>query len=201
MNHNLRVFFGVLFGIILITGPFSVVSAQTGKITEVTIPAPVPEKAPIEELPRMYRDFGLGMNLDDLKQRLTSDGLFRFRGDRDVSWLPQRDQSLVETTGSSFIKRAYFQLRDGNVFIMAFSLNTVLIDHYSMFTRFVEKYGEPDYLDPHQAVWENEDTRLAIERPLTVKYIDKRVFNDIIDESSIETSRELQLRQDFLDEF
>ena len=154
-----------------------------------------------EELPRNFRRLSLGMTLDELKGNLLNDGYFNFRGDRDVSFLPARDQSLVETTGSSFIKRAFFQLRDGEVFIMAFTLNTEIIDHYSIFMQFVEKYGQPSYLDPRAAIWETEQTRIAVERPLTVKYIDKIVFNDILDESGLIESGNVRLRQDFLNEF
>ena len=152
-------------------------------------------------LPRQFRELSLGMNLDDLKTALLRDGYFNFRGDRDVSFLPIREQSLVETTGSSFISRAFFQLRDGNLFIMAFTLNTAIIDHYSIFTQFVERYGQPTYLDPTISVWETEETRIAIERPLTVKYIDKIVFDDIISESGLIESAQVQLRQDFINEF
>jgi hypothetical protein len=154
-----------------------------------------------QDLPRQFRRLALGMNLDDLKNALVRDDYFHFRGDRDVSFLPAREQSLVETTGSSFIKRAFFQLRDGQVFIMAFSLNTDIIDHYSIFTQFVGKYGEPSYLDPRMAVWETEETRVAIERPLTVKYIDRVVFNDILSESGLIESGQVRLRQDFINEF
>jgi hypothetical protein len=153
------------------------------------------------ELPRQFREISLGMDLDALKEALLKDDYFHFRGDRDVSFLPAREQSLVETTGSSFIRRAFFQLRDSQVFIMAYSLNTQIIDHYSVFTQFVEKYGEPVYLDPRIAVWESEETRIAIERPLTVKYIDRTVFNDIINESGLVESGQVKLRQDFLNEF
>jgi len=154
-----------------------------------------------EPLPRQFREIVLGMSLDALKENLLKDGLFNFRGDRDVSFLPARDQSLVETTGSSFIKRAFFQLRDGELFIMSFSLNTEKVDHYSIFTKLVEKYGEPSWLDPGQAVWETDDTRIAIERPLTVKYIDKKVFDDIINESGLVESGNVKLRQEFINEF
>jgi len=153
------------------------------------------------KLPRQYRSLSLGMGLDELKDALTKEALFQFRGDRDVSFLPIREQSLVETTGMTFIKRAFFQLRDGKVFIMAFTLNTEIIDHYSMFTQFVKKYGQPTYLDPSVAVWETDDTRVAIERPLTVKYIDRAVFNEIVNESGLIESGHVRLRQDFLDEF
>jgi hypothetical protein len=160
------------------------------------------------ELPRVFRDIRLGMSLDELKTALQRDGLFDFRGDRDVSFLPppargggSGGQNLVETTGPSFIRRAFFQLRNGELFTMAFALDTHLVDHYSVFTGFVGKYGEPAYLDPKQAVWETENTRIAIERPLTVKYIDKRVFNDITGESALAESGEVRRRQEFLDEF
>ncbi|MCL2208748.1 MAG: hypothetical protein FWB89_01145 [Treponema sp.] len=154
-----------------------------------------------DDLPRQFRQLSLGMNLDELKAVLLSDDYFNFRGDRDVSFLPVREESLVETTGPLFIKRAFFQLRDGQVFIMSFSLNTEIIDHYSVFTQFTEKYGQPKNLNPGAAVWETENTRISIERPLTVKYIDKIVFDDILGESGLRESAQVRLRQDFLNEF
>ncbi|MDR2535196.1 MAG: hypothetical protein LBD29_04080 [Treponema sp.] len=162
-----------------------------------------PESSQREQsvLPRTYRELSLGMGLDELKEALKKDELFRFRGDRDVSFLPVREQNLVETTGFSFVKRAFFQLQSGQVFVMAFTLNTNLVDYYSMFTSFVKKYGEPDFLDPKQAVWESEETRIAIERPLTVKYIDMQVFNALNNESKSVESKELRMREDFLNEF
>ncbi|WP_148257747.1 hypothetical protein [Leadbettera azotonutricia] len=154
-----------------------------------------------EPLPRTYRELSLGMGLDDLKAALQKDSLFTFRGDRDVSFLPVREQTLIETTGLSFIRRAFFQLVDGKSFIMAFALDTRLVDHYSVFTSFVKKYGEPSALSPSETVWENDETRVSIERPLTVKYIDKAVFNGLIDESKALESRQLFLRQEFLNDF
>ena len=154
-----------------------------------------------DPLPRSFRRLALGMSLDELKAALAEDGLFEFRGDRDVSFLPAREENLVETTGLSFIRRAFFQLREGQVFIMAFSLDTQRMDHYSVFTSLVKKYGEPASLNPHESVWEDGDTRVSLERPLTVKYIDMAVFNQIIDESRAEETREVFLRQGFLNEF
>jgi len=156
------------------------------------------EKKP---LPRQFRDISLGMGLDNLKDALLKDKLFNFRGDRDVSFLPAKEESLVETTGSSFVRRAFFQLREGNLFIMSFTLDPAMIDHYSIFTNLVEKYGQPSSLDPKEAVWETDDTRITLERPLTIKYIDKKVLDDIISESALIQSRRVKERQEFLDEF
>jgi len=152
-------------------------------------------------LPRQFREISLGMGLDDLKEALQKDKLFNFRGDRDVSFLPAREESLVETTGSSFVRRAFFQLRDGNLFIMSYALDTGLMDHYSMFTNLVDKYGQPTFLDPKESLWETEDTLIVLERPLTIKYIDRKAFDDIISESTLIQSRRVKERQEFLDEF
>jgi hypothetical protein len=179
-------------------------SRPGGETFDFTIPEP--EKPPLAPEnpappPRQYRELSLGMELEDLKGALQKDGLFNYRGDRDVSFLPVKEETLVETTGLSFIRRAFFQLKEGKVFIMAFTLDTRFIDHYSVFTAMVKKYGEPQSLSPAESVWESEETRVSIERPLTVKYIDKTVFNQLLEESKNLESRQLLLRQEFLGDF
>jgi len=172
--------------------------------TEFTIPEP--QRQPLapenpEEIPRQFRGITLGMTLDDLKTALIADSLFSFRGDRDVSFLPVREETMVETTGLSYIRRALFQLTEGSVYIMSFSLDTRQMDHYSVFTSFVKKYGEPIELSPGEAVWESETTRVSIERPLTVKYIDKTVFNRLLEDSKTRESQEVLRRESFLADF
>ena len=154
-----------------------------------------------EPISRQFRGLSLGMALDDLKSALLRDQLFSFRGDRDVSFLPIREETLVETTGLSYIRRAFFQLSSESVYIMSFSLDTRLMDHYSVYTSFVRKYGEPLSLSPMEAVWETEETRVSIERPLTVKYIDKTVFNRLVEESRTRGRQELLRREEFLGDF
>jgi hypothetical protein len=154
-----------------------------------------------QPLPASYRGISLGMSLDGLKSALSQDALFGYRGDKDVSFAPSREESYIETSGSSFVRRALFQTKSDKVYVMTFTLNTSLIDHYSVFTAFVKKYGEPKALDPKQAVWEDDNVRLSLERPLTVKYIDKQTFNKVLDESNAVKNEEIRLREDFLDDF
>ena len=190
-----------MFFLIFIAAFFPAIAQET---FEYIIPEPVrPSLAPEnpEDPPRKFRELSLGMALDDLKTALLKDELFRFRGDRDVSFLPIREQTLVETWGSSYIRRAYFQLVDSSVYIMSFSLDTRQMDHYSVFTSFIKKYGEPLSLSPGEAVWENEDTRVSIERPLTVKYIDKKVFDRLVEESTTRENWGMVLREEFLGDF
>ncbi|MDR2517149.1 MAG: hypothetical protein LBC88_07200 [Spirochaetaceae bacterium] len=153
------------------------------------------------DLPRTFRLFTLGMTLDELKTALAADELINFRGDRDVSFLPRREENLVEATGLSFIRRVFFQLLEGRVFIMAFTLDGALVDHYSVYTSLEKKYGAPVRLTPREAVWETAGSRLSLERPLTVKYIDMEVFNRLIAGSETGSEAELFLRQEFLNDF
>jgi hypothetical protein len=159
--------------------------------------------------PRSFRGIFLGMDLEALQEAIRRDGSFNFREDRDVSFLPSdREQTLVETQGFGFIRRAFFQLRYGEVFIMSFTLDTSLVDHYSVFTAFVKRYGDPASLNPREAVWETDTTRVSIERPLTVKYIDKYNFDmfklspeEILVDPSASGARELLNRNEFLEGF
>ena len=180
----------ILFFLIFFVSLVPVSRSQAQEISDSTQP-----------LSRQFRELSLGMNIDDLKTALTDDQLFRFRGDRDVSFLPIREQTLVETTGSTYIRRAHFQLLEDAVFIMSFSLDTRFMDHYTVFSSFAQKYGEPLSISPSEAVWETDDTRVSIERPLTVKYIDKVVFNRLAEESETRKTRDILSREEFLADF
>ncbi len=148
-----------------------------------------------------FQGIRLGMSLDELKLALLGNPLFAFRGDRDVSLLPAGEQVLIETSGLSFVKRAFFQLRENRLFIMAYTLNPETMDHYSVFSALVEDYGEPDSLDPKEAVWLSDEVRLSVERPLTVKYIDRKVFEQLVLDSRVTGTKESVLREEFLNAF
>ncbi|MDR1466570.1 MAG: hypothetical protein LBI40_02995 [Treponema sp.] len=151
-------------------------------------------------IPSAYRTFSLGMGLAELKDALTQDSLFNFQ-ESDVSFIPSRIENYIATTGSSFIRRALFQIRDEKVFIMAFTMDVGRVDYYSMYTTLVKKYGEPNILDPKQAVWEDEKTRLTLERPLFIQYIDKEVFSRVLNEAATARNEEMAIRAEFLNEF
>ncbi|MDR1127209.1 MAG: hypothetical protein LBL06_03670 [Treponema sp.] len=155
------------------------------------------EPAPI---PSAYRAFSLGMGLAELKDALAQDDLFNFQ-ESDISFVPLRTENYVTTTGFSFIRRALFQIKDEKVFAMAFTMDVGRVDYYSMYTTLVRKYGEPKILDPKQAVWEDEKTRLTLERPLFIQYIDKEVFTKMLDEAATARNEELEMQAEFLNEF
>ena len=159
----------------------------------------VPEGAAVEP-PRGFRSVQLGMELEQVKQLLIEDPLFDYRGDPDISFLPLPPQTLIETSGSSFIRRAYFQFEEDLLYIIILSMDPDRLDYYTLYSTLSGKYGQPTSLDPTEAVWQFEGLRLSIERPLNVKYIDSKVFEALKEEGQVqedlwEISKDNFLRQ------
>jgi len=152
-------------------------------------------------VPRAFRSIELGMEMDEVKALLVADGVFNYRGDPDVSLLPRPNESLIEVSGLTYVRRAFFQFYEGKLFVMIFALNEKEMDHYSVFTSLSAKYGKPDSLSPSESVWVDDATRLSVERPLAVKYIDLAVFNALKTAGTAQQSYEELLRTEFLGGF
>ena len=187
---------------------FTSAAEQSGKAAQtsaenpaVTSPAKTNGQQVKAALPAEYRSIRLGMGIDAVKEALKQDAVFGYRGERDVSLLPTENRSLIESAGSYFISRSWFQFYKDNLYTMIFKLNTDTVDYYSVYAKFCEKYGEPASINPQRAVWENEHTRVVIERPLIVKYIDLMVFNELISQSTTEKAASETNRQNFIDGF
>jgi hypothetical protein len=156
---------------------------------------------PAQALPMGFRSISLGMGLDQVKQALKSDALFRYRGDPDVSFLPQTSQYLIECDGNSYLRRAYFQFADSRLFIVILVLDTLKLDHYSLFSALSAKYGPPSSLSPQEIVWQSESVRFSLERPLTVKYIDNKTFSALLEKSGAPGDLDKLSREKFIEQF
>lgn len=177
-----------------------------GAAQDSGIEAPVPDTAvtgaaSAAEAPSGFRGIELGMELQAVKDRLMEDPFFDYRGDPDVSLLPQTHETLIECRGFSYLTRAYFQFSGKKLYIMILLLDEARIDHYSLFTTLTEKYGGFTSLSPSKVVWETEETIFSLERPLSVKYVDRFVFEELKEEGqAAENLRDIS-RSRFLEEF
>lgn len=160
-----------------------------------------PSAGDAPKVPDTYRTIALGMDIEAVKKELLGDGLFGYRGERDISMLPTMNRTLIESVGDSFIRRSWFQFFEDKLYVMTFNLDPDRMDYYSMYSTLVQKYGEPTSLDPHKAVWSDDKVTLSLERPLTVKYVDMEVFNGLLDKSGADTAMTDLLRENFLNEF
>lgn len=152
-------------------------------------------------VPREFRGISLGMSMEEVQAALRADGLYFYRGEPDVSLLPRPNESIIEVSGLSYVRRAFFQFYDGRLFVMIFAINESKMDHYSVFTTLSSRYGKPLMLSPAESVWDDGLTRLSVERPLAVKYIDLETFNALKAASEAVRSAEELLRADFLGSF
>ena len=151
-------------------------------------------------LPNGYAGIKLGMSIDAVKEALQKDGQFGYRGERDVSLLPGENRELIETDTSrtapySFLDRCYFQFNDGKLYIITINIKTEKMDHYSVFSKLCEKYGLPTSLNPSKSEWVNGSVIMTLERPLTIKYTDKQVF-DKLQEKSLADKAVIEKSQD-----
>ncbi len=152
-------------------------------------------------VPRSYRAFYLGMGIEELRQALASDPYLVYTDQPDVSMSALWEKLLLECEGRSFIRRAFFQIDQGLVISMSFDLNGALLDYFSVYSSLKSKYGEPPRLSPMEAVWQSESTRVALERPLTIKYLDRAAFDAFLSSARAEEEGLALQRKEFLDEF
>ena len=162
-----------------------------------------PQDAPEEEpsLPRGFHGVEIGLDLSELKAALSAHPYLSFRGDPDVSLLAREEELLVQSEGLGFVLRGICQLYNQRVYLVSFQLDSQRIDYFTMYSTLTAKYGDPDLLSPDEAVWENAELRLSLERPLTIKYLDREVFAQIIESSKREESLMEMEREVFLEGF
>ncbi len=157
-----------------------------------------------KDIPNGYGDLKLGMSLDSAKEALKKDRDFGYNGERDVSLLPGKNRVLIETDTSktaspTFLKRCWFQFSEDQLYIIIMNVNKEKMDYYSMFTTLCEKYGEPDSLNPEKAVWKNDDYTMSLEKPLTLKYVDNKVFEKLQSEATVKPGPAEKTREEFLE--
>ncbi|WP_018114118.1 hypothetical protein [Olavius algarvensis spirochete endosymbiont] len=150
---------------------------------------------------RTYRSFVLGMSPNEVKDNLRLDNWFNYQGDPDLSLLQRPRASLIDTEGSLFISRCLFQFEENSLIAIVLELDSQIVDWYSVYSALENKYGTPSNLNPNKIVWEDNQTRLTMEKPLTVKYLDRIVFNAALEEDSNRKAWLAQARDEFLGEF
>lgn len=155
----------------------------------------------LSEIPNHFGEIYLGMTLDQVKGALGHDANFKFTGDPDISILHRPNETLLECSGTYFIERAFFQFYNGKLYTIIISLNLNEIDHYGIFTALKKKYGEPEVLDPQKSTWQSDKYILSLERPLMIKYIDRKVLETIRTSGKKKSTLHQLSREQFLGQF
>lgn len=143
----------------------------------------------------------LGGSLEEVQTQLQRSPYFFYRGPRDVSFLPQREETLIDTEGVRYIQRGIFQFQEGKLVSLMLYLNPKYLDYPTVFKHLISRYGQPHYLDPKSCYWMDEQTRIALEKPLTVKFVDRKILASNAERSSLEIAPEEVARRTFLELF
>ena len=153
------------------------------------------------DIPNAYRDMELGMNIDQVKELLKEDPWFDYHGAPPVTLSDNPDESLIETGGSLFIDRALFQFKRKRLAAIVLELSPQNLDWFTVYTSLENQYGSPLIIDPNKAWWEDKETRLALERPLTIKYLDIEIYATDRDIDSDQKAWRERARIEFLNAF
>lgn len=155
----------------------------------------------VREIPRGFDDLLLGLSLEDTRERLQGNTNFLYRGAPDVSLRPFDQERSIETEGRGYMERGAFLFEEDFLYIITLFLNRERLDYFTIYRTLQSKYGDPDDLSPEAAIWEDEATRMSLERPLTVKYVDLDRFEAQIEEGEMGESLRAQMREIFLEQF
>ncbi|MDC7224015.1 MAG: hypothetical protein PQJ60_09765 [Spirochaetales bacterium] len=148
-----------------------------------------------------YRELFLGMGLEETKEALRADNYFAYRGEVEVTMFNNPNENIIDCRGTGFIERAWFQFREGKLFIIELEMSRERIDYFTLYSQLNDKYGEPDEMNPQYAAWHSEDTILSLEYPLTIKYLDRVSFEASLEESRVRESYRETSREEFAEEF
>jgi hypothetical protein len=149
-------------------------------------------------LPLGYGGLELGMGMEQVIAKLKASPWFAWRGPEDVSLLPSPNQSLIAVAGLDFIRQAFFQFHEGRLWSIILNLASDRVDHYTVWSSLVAKYGEPTSLDPAASTWEDSKVRMSLERPLSLRYLDLATFAKLKDAGAAKVSVEELDRRNFL---
>ena len=148
-----------------------------------------------------YRNLLLGMPLEQVKTALTAESRFDYRGEPDVSLQDFGSRYLISSKGRGFIEEGFFQFNENLLYLIILEFDPEKMDFYTLQKDLSGKYGPPADLSPQGMTWENDDMKLTLEYPLTLKYLDRRTFDGFIkDAAAREGFREIS-REEFLKDF
>lgn len=130
---------------------------------------------------------------------MRADSSIDYRGDPDVTLVPITEQPMIQSDGFRFVDQIVLQFYEDALYIIRVELSPNEFDYFSVYRSLVNRYGEPNSLSPDGAFWENEVTLFSLEKPLTIKYIDRETFQAIVDGGEASESVRQITRERFLE--
>jgi len=147
-----------------------------------------------QDLPEGFQDINIGISYKEVTDKLENNDSFLYKKE-DVIY-ESRQKNIISTLGKGFIKNAIFQFNEDKLINIILYINDDKIDFYTLKKDFLNKWGNPIQVNPNYNIWEDDTTRIILEKPLTIRYIDLTIFEDDPKEDIIQESKD-----DFLKSF
>ncbi len=154
-------------------------------------------------LPLGFDEIKLYKTKDEIISIINKNEYFRVVREPEISFLPSTQEQLLTVEGKKFIKEGLFQFtKENSLKVIILYLDKTQSDYFTLYTLFYDKYGRPYSISPTQASWKDDNVRIIIEKPLTIKYvsIEKGKNQDKAQESSVISIKRKE-REKFLSNF
>lgn len=148
-----------------------------------------------------FEVFKMGMNRKTVQDKLYQSKLFYYQGEPEVTMTKNPAETLLNCQGRGIVKKGTFHFYKGRLFVITLILNPEEIDYYTLFTRFTKRFGDPKKMSPKSALWENKKTRLGLEKPLAIRFVDAEIFDSMEKKGKIKENVKVKTREDFLELF
>lgn len=153
-----------------------------------------------EELSFGFKEFKLNQTQSEVKELIKKSFDFANRRDEALSIRLEPDTDIITAEGLGFIKIGYFHFNKNKLFQIFLNLDEKRLGYYLILKRFTEKYGNPTFLEPKSAFWENEEVKIIIEKPCSLKYIYKPIWNEITTADQTSDSVFFKIREKFIED-
>lgn len=151
-------------------------------------------------LPTGFRKFHFGLSRRQTEDFLKDNSFFRQFRPPELTFLNNPRRDLLTIYGKGFVKKGNFLFYKDRLFSIEILLNSDRMDYFRLFDTLFRKYGKPQTMNPKTAVWKSKETRLSLEFPLTLKYIDRKVFQEITRNDDQKKTATEESRKAFLKE-
>jgi len=133
------------------------------------------------KLPRNYKDFYLGMDLQNFLQIIDKVDYLLYEGKIDVSFY-EVDKNLFKASVPPYIRKLIFFFYKEKLALMNFYYDNKYVNFFERYKSLVEKYGNATYVDSDRFTWEDDQTIIIFEKTNLLKVIDKIFLNQISQE-------------------
>ncbi len=133
------------------------------------------------KLSRGYRGVTLAMKINKVREILKKDRLLEIDIKTDFGDLDEEPYHILKARNVPYIKSVYYQFGTTKsikqqLFAIIIHFNDKYNDFYSLFKKMRKKYGEPSLFNPNMATWQNKTTKIILNSPATIKYIDINLY-------------------------